>query len=131
MTTSLEIPGNVQQGVTRDFDVPFMISATRWSFVAYSIELAVQAPLLSSQEVTVQLLADNLPTPVTVATAVSLQSGQLAGLGLVSIATHSQLLLLAWVNPNFTIMLTKASGTGTATIVQQTEICFDNIYPPS
>lgn len=122
MGTLTDTP-NIQTGVTRALDTSFQISTTRPAFVAYTVELGVQAPLLSSQSVTCELRVSGDDPPVAVVDTAFLSGAQLAGLGLVSIATSARQVLIAWVQPNEHIKLV-TSGSGSATLVAQLEVLF-------
>ncbi len=116
---SLDVPNtnNIQTGVSREFDVPFQIHATKDAWVAYTVEMNVV-----QQEATCDLMVEAVATPANVVSSAAQEGAVL--LGLVSIEITSRQVLLAWVPGGYNVMLT-AGGSGTVTLVDQTEVTFD------
>lgn len=117
---------HILTGVTRAFDTPFQIDATYEALVAYTIEMNVQAPLLSTQQVTVSLLVEGANPPTTEVASTHLESGQLAGLGLVSVATGARQVMVCQVPAGAWVMISKTAGAGSASIVGQLEVVYND-----
>lgn len=112
-----------ETGATRALDSVFVVDANNPALVFYCVELSVTAPLLSTQEVTVDLLRDAANPPTTSRGQAHLKGEQLAGLSLVSIAVTTRQTLTAFVPAGHRVKLA-LSGAGSATLVSATEIVF-------
>lgn len=104
----------------RELDIPFTISNDNYTLVIYTIELEVTFSLVSTQEITVDLLSDAENPPTTSQGNVKLEGDQ--GLGLSVTTTIKQRQQLVALIPPGNHLLLQTSGTGIATIINQLEL---------
>lgn len=104
----------------REFEIPFVISYDNYTLVIYTLELEVTFSLVSTQEITVDLLSDAENPPTTSQGNVKLEGDQ--GLGLSVTTTIKQRQQLVALIPPGNHLLLQTSGTGTATIINQLEL---------
>lgn len=104
----------------REFEIPFVISYDNYTLVIYTLELEVTFSLVSTQEITVDLLSDAENPPTTSQGNVKLEGDQ--GLGLSVTTTIKQRQQLVALIPPGNHLLLQTSGTGTATLINQLEL---------
>ncbi len=107
----------------RALDTPFVVDAYHPALVSYTIELTVQAGLLSAQTESVDLLVGTDDPPVASVGQAYLNSEQLLGLVGVGIKTIARQVLMAWVPPGSWVLLSSA-GTGSAAYMSGLELVF-------
>lgn len=113
-------------GQARTLNTAFQVSQTAPALCFYVVQLAVQAPLLSSQSAAVEVFMDaNNPPTTDTGIGSGVTSEQLAGVSLVSIATTMSVTLPVWVPAGDYVELT-TSGAGTTTLLSSLELVFSN-----
>lgn len=111
---------NVQAGVTRSLNSPFVVDALKAADVAYTIELSLTA-LAGGNPIQVDLqISAPMGTFFTVSSA-KMDANILTGL--LSLGVLNRQVVSAWVPIGYSVQMV-SSGTGTASIVEQTEVTF-------
>lgn len=109
-------PGN------RALNTAFQISQSAPALVFYTVELAVQAPLLSSQTAKVTMCVDANEEPTTVVGEATRISNHLVGLS-VPMSDTTRQMLAGWVPAGNYVKLV-SSGGGTSALVGELELIF-------
>lgn len=105
---------------TRTLNSVFTPNATKAVFVNYTIQITCSATIASSQTGKVELRSDTATTPTTARCAV--ENTNAIGLGVGIGITNTQSSSLAYLVPPGHKVTLVSSGTGTITILNQTEV---------
>lgn len=107
---------------TRALNSAFRPNASKATFVSYTVQLGANTPLLAgSASALVQLLSDAATAPTTERCRGSI--GQQVGLSVSVAITDSNSVVLTYIVPagHYVLLKSTITGTGTASIVSQTE----------
>ncbi len=104
----------------RALGVAFQPHATRPVWATYAIQVEMTATVAGSQSITAQLLSDASPTPATVRVQAEESLGVALAIAITLNATRT--VLLSYLVPPGHYVQLNATGSGTATLISETEV---------